>query len=45
MCRYILENELSDPESLKLFNSEGYYFEPSESTDDMWVFKRDGIDE
>ncbi|MDG6896969.1 hypothetical protein A6A19_02880 [Actinobacillus delphinicola] len=45
MCRYILENKLQDPEALKSFSTAGYYFEENESTEDTWVFKRDGIEE
>ncbi|GAA5216724.1 peroxide stress protein YaaA [Corallincola platygyrae] len=41
MARYMIENQLTDPEQLKLFGEGGYYFSGTDSTDYEWVFKRD----
>ncbi len=41
MCRYLIENKIKNVEELKNFRAEGYYFEPKESTQNEWVFKRD----
>lgn len=41
MTRYIIENALSDVETLKKFDVEGYRYAPSESTAREWVFTRD----
>ncbi|MCW8886519.1 MAG: peroxide stress protein YaaA [Motiliproteus sp.] len=41
MTRYIIENRLISPDGLKEFDGEGYYFVPTESTDNQWVFHRD----
>ncbi len=41
MSRYIIENGINDPEGLKEFNYEGYYFDPKDSTDHKLAFKRD----
>jgi uncharacterized protein len=40
MCRYAAENEIEDPEQLKLFNYEGYFFAPEQSSEKEWVFLR-----
>ncbi|WP_315709248.1 peroxide stress protein YaaA [Brenneria uluponensis] len=40
MSRFIIQNQLSQPEQLKDFNLEGYYFEASASSADELVFKR-----
>ncbi len=40
MSRFILENELKNPTDLIHFNSEGYYFKESESSDNKLVFLR-----
>lgn len=40
MCRFAAERRLSDPEDLKLFDCEGYFYDESESSADHWVFKR-----
>ncbi|MBB1198873.1 peroxide stress protein YaaA [Enterobacteriaceae bacterium 89] len=40
MSRYIIENRLTDAEQLKGFDSEGYFFDESASTQDELVFKR-----
>ena len=41
MARYIIENQLQDPEQLKAFDVEGYYFDPISSQGNELVFKRD----
>ena len=41
MARYIIENQLQDPEQLKAFDVEGYYFDPVSSQGNELVFKRD----
>lgn len=40
MSRYIIENRLTGVEQLKAFDSEGYFFDESASTDREFVFKR-----
>jgi cytoplasmic iron level regulating protein YaaA (DUF328/UPF0246 family) len=40
MIRFILQNRIVDPEKLKLFDSEGYYFNEELSKDDNFVFTR-----
>jgi cytoplasmic iron level regulating protein YaaA (DUF328/UPF0246 family) len=40
MARYVIENRISDPEQLKGFNLENYYYEESLSTRDEFVFVR-----
>ena len=41
MARHILDNAFNDPEALKNFNCEGYYFCPEQSTARDWIFLRD----
>jgi len=41
MARYIVEQQLNDPEAIKSFTGGGYYFSPEDSTDHQWVFLRD----
>ncbi|WP_456461957.1 peroxide stress protein YaaA [Reichenbachiella sp.] len=41
MARYILKNRINDPELLKAFDYEGYYFDPQMSSENHLVFKRD----
>lgn len=41
MARYIIDNRINDPEQLKAFNVDGYYFKPEESSAKDWVFYRD----
>lgn len=43
MCRYMIDNRLTKAEQLKEFDSAGYYFVASESTETQWVFKRDEV--
>jgi len=40
MSRYIIQNQLSDPEALKEFCSEGYRFSSKLSKGNTWVFTR-----
>jgi hypothetical protein len=40
MARFICEHRLSDPESLKSFNSDGYAFDPENSERGRWRFRR-----
>jgi hypothetical protein len=41
MSRFIVQNRLSDPEDLKAFDLEGYYFNNELSKGKDWVFTRD----
>ncbi len=41
MTRYLIENRIDEPEALKGFDLEGYYFSPEHSSGDTWVFLRD----
>ncbi len=40
MSRYIIKNRLTDPEALKGFDLENYYFEDKLSEEHRWVFVR-----
>ncbi|MCV9878337.1 peroxide stress protein YaaA [Brenneria izbisi] len=40
MSRFIIQNRLTQPEQLKDFDLEGYFFAPAESSADELVFKR-----
>lgn len=40
MARYIVKNNISDPEQIKLFDVDGYSFDVNQSTEDEWVFVR-----
>lgn len=40
MASYIIRNRLKDPEQMKLFDSEGYYFNANLSNADEWIFTR-----
>lgn len=40
MCRFIIRNNFSNPEEIKAFDLEGYYFSNTASTSDYWVFTR-----
>lgn len=40
MARFIIKHRLNDPEEVKAFDYEDYFFYPSLSTDDSWVFVR-----
>lgn len=41
MARYIIENELTEVEQLKQFDTDGYYYCAAESTEKELVFKRE----
>jgi cytoplasmic iron level regulating protein YaaA (DUF328/UPF0246 family) len=41
MCRFIITNNISDPEDLKAFDLEGYHFNSHLTKDNNWVFTRD----
>lgn len=41
MARYILENQVNEPQALKDFDYEGYRFSETMSEGDTWVFIRD----
>lgn len=41
MAAYIIQNRLSDPEQLKNFDTDGYYFSEEQSKGNEWVFLRD----
>ena len=41
MLRYIAENNINEPEHIKSFDSDGYYFNNSLSKENKWVFTRD----
>jgi len=40
MTRFIIQNQISNPENLKLFDAEGYYFNQSLSSENKYVFTR-----
>ncbi len=40
MARWIMQNRVDRVEGLKAFNSNGYKFDPTRSTDDMLIFAR-----
>ena len=41
MSKYIIDNAISDPEDLKGFDYEGYYYDPVASSAQKIAFKRD----
>lgn len=41
MARFIIKNRINEPESLKAFDYEGYYFDTKSSSEDHLIFKRD----
>lgn len=41
MCRYAIQNRITDAEHLKGFNLDGYYFSEDQSDNNNWVFLRD----
>ena len=43
MARYIVEEQLNEPEGLKAFCGAGYYYSPEQSTAGNWVFLRDKV--
>ncbi|SLM64682.1 MULTISPECIES: peroxide stress protein YaaA [Dickeya] len=44
MSRFIIQNRLTQPEQLKHFDSEGYYFDADSSSAEELIFKRDERD-
>ncbi|CAM8652743.1 Peroxide stress protein YaaA [Oxalobacteraceae bacterium] len=40
MARYAIEKKITKPEQLRLFDTEGYAYEPKNSTETSWVFRR-----
>lgn len=40
MSRFIIQNNISDPEEIKAFDMEGYYFNNVLSKGDNWIFTR-----
>jgi len=40
MTRFIIQNDLKDPEEIKAFDMEGYYFNNELSKENNWVFTR-----
>ncbi len=45
MARYIIDNQLTDPEQLKSFTASGYYFSAEQSSGNNLVFLRDSAPE
>ena len=41
MCRYAIQNRITQADDLKGFNLEGYYFSEVQSDNNNWVFLRD----
>ncbi|MGV8095167.1 MAG: peroxide stress protein YaaA [Mangrovibacterium sp.] len=41
MCRFMVTNNISDPEDLKAFDLEGYHFNSHLTKDNNWFFTRD----
>jgi hypothetical protein len=41
MCRFIVQNRITNPEDLKAFDLDGYYFNNDLSKEKEWVFTRD----
>ena len=41
MARYIIQKGLNEPEALKRFKGDGYYYSPEQSEGNNWVFLRD----
>ena len=44
MCRYLIQNRVSEVEQLKEFDFGGYWFDSASSTNTEFVFKRDLVD-
>jgi len=40
MCRYLIDNKITDPEKIKDFDVDGYNFNPALTSDYEWVFTR-----
>ena len=41
MARYIVTEQINDPEALKKFSADGYRYSPEQSSAKEWVFLRD----
>ena len=41
MCRFVVENNISNPEEMKAFDLDGYFYNPVLSKENEWVFTRD----
>lgn len=41
MCRYAIQNRITDANNLKDFDLDGYYFSEEQSDENNWVFLRD----
>jgi uncharacterized protein len=41
MSRYIIDHKITEPEAIKGFDREGYYFSAEQSKGDDWVFLRE----
>ena len=40
MSRYIIDHQITEPEQIKAFDTDGYYFSDEQSSGDDWVFLR-----
>lgn len=40
MCRFIIDNKITQPEKLTEFDKEGYFYDAQRSTENEWVFCR-----
>lgn len=40
MARFVVQNNITDPEEVKLFNTDGYQYDDNLSTENEWVFTR-----
>ena len=43
MCDYIIQNRITRVEDLQSFNSDGYRFAPTQSSEREWVFTRGDV--
>jgi hypothetical protein len=43
MSRYIIDHKITEPEKIKKFDTDGYYFSEAQSSGDDWVFLRDAL--
>jgi uncharacterized protein len=41
MSRYMIDHTITEPEQIKAFDADGYYFSEAQSTENDWVFLRD----
>ncbi len=41
MCRYLIQQRLTQPEQLKQFDLDGYWFDEANSSEHEYIFKRD----